>query len=43
MKKVHVIGGGTFSDIRTHLALCAPAFGYTAKKLNEYEIGRAHV
>jgi hypothetical protein len=36
MKKVHVIGGGTFSHIRTHLALSAPAFGHTAKKLTEY-------
>lgn len=29
-KKVHIIGGGTYSYVRTHLALCAPAFGTTA-------------
>lgn len=30
MKKVCIIGGGTISYVRTHLALCAPAFGQTA-------------
>lgn len=33
MKKIHIIGGGTFSHIRNHLALCAPAFGQTARNL----------
>lgn len=33
MKKVHIIGGGTFSYVRNHLALAAPAFGDTAKSL----------
>ena len=33
MKRV-TIGGGTFQPIRNHLALCAPAFGSTAKKLH---------
>jgi hypothetical protein len=32
-KKTHIIGGGTISHVRSHLALCAPAFGETAKKL----------
>ncbi len=32
-KQVHVIGGGTVSHIRGHLALCAPAYGKTARKL----------
>lgn len=32
-RKVIVIGGGTFSHVRTHLALCAPAFGETARIL----------
>jgi hypothetical protein len=32
-KKVHIIGGGTVSHIRTHLALTAPAYGQTAKRL----------
>jgi hypothetical protein len=32
-KTVHVIGGGTVSHVRTHLALCAPAYGQTARRL----------
>jgi hypothetical protein len=31
---IHIIGGGTFSHVRNHLALAAPAFGETAKKLH---------
>lgn len=31
---IHIIGGGTFSHIRNHLALAAPAFGTTAKILH---------
>lgn len=34
-RKVIVIGGGTFSHIRNHLALAAPAFGETARKIYE--------
>lgn len=30
MKRIHIIGGGTFSHVRNHLALSAPAFGETA-------------
>lgn len=30
---IHIIGGGTFSHIRNHLALAAPAFGGTARFL----------
>jgi hypothetical protein len=33
MKKIHIIGGGTFSHVRNHLALAAPAFGETARAL----------
>ena len=33
MKKIHIIGGGTFSPIANHMALCAPAFGGTARTL----------
>ena len=29
-KKIHVLGGGTFSHVRTHLSLAMPAFGDTA-------------
>jgi hypothetical protein len=34
-KLVHVIGGGTVSHVRNHLALCAPAYGTTARRLAE--------
>lgn len=34
-KTIHIIGGGTFSHVRNHLSLCAPAFGSTAKRLYE--------
>lgn len=33
MTKVVVIGGGTFNHVSCHLALAAPAFGTTARKL----------
>ena len=33
MSKIHIIGGGTFSHVRNHLALAAPAFGETARRL----------
>lgn len=32
-KKIHVLGGGTINYVRNHLALCAPAFGETAREL----------
>ena len=32
-KQIHIYGGGTFSYVRTHLALAMPAFGETAKQL----------
>lgn len=32
-KKVIIIGGGTFSHVRNHLALCMPAFGTTARNI----------
>lgn len=34
-RKIHIIGGGTVSHVRSHLALCAPAYGSTARKLTE--------
>src|ERR1035437_10020626 len=34
MKKTIILGGGTFAYIRNHLALCAPAFGNTARKIH---------
>lgn len=33
MKKIVLIGGGTFSHVRNHLSLAAPAFGTTVKTL----------
>jgi len=35
MKKIHIYGGGTFTYVRTHLALAMPAFGGTARRLAE--------
>lgn len=32
---IQIIGGGTISHVRNHLALCVPAYGTTAKKLGE--------
>jgi hypothetical protein len=32
-RSVHIFGGGTISHIASHLALCAPAYGSTARKL----------
>lgn len=34
-KQIHIFGGGTISHVRSHLALCAPAYGYTAKALDQ--------
>ncbi len=34
-KRVHIFGGGTISDITSHFAICAPAFGQTACDLKE--------
>ena len=31
---IHIIGGGTVSHVRNHLALCAPAFGTVARDLD---------
>lgn len=33
-RTIAIIGGGTISHVRTHFALCAPAFGGTAKRLH---------
>lgn len=35
MNKVVIIGGGTFNHVSCHLSLAAPAFGTTARKLND--------
>lgn len=32
-KKIVIIGGGTFSHVRSHLSIAAPAFGETARQL----------
>lgn len=36
IKSLHIFGGGTFSHVRTHLALATPAFGTTAKSLYDF-------
>ena len=40
IKRIHIIGGGTFKYVRNHLSLCAPAFGETAKTLHHALLGR---
>lgn len=35
MSRVHIYGGGTFYHVRSHLSLCTPAFGSTAKRLRQ--------
>jgi hypothetical protein len=45
VKKIHIIGGGTFNYVRNHLALAAPAFGNSARALHEHlapHIGDPH-
>lgn len=33
---IHIFGGGTFSYVRNHLALAAPAFGQTARYITSF-------
>lgn len=35
MKNIEIIGGGTVFHVRNHLALCAPAYGTTARRLDD--------
>ena len=44
MKTIEIIGGGTVSHVRNHLALAAPAYGNTAKSLQllAFEEGADH-
>lgn len=37
---IHIIGGGTFSHVRNHLALAAPAFGSTARRMEQVIISK---
>lgn len=37
--KTLILGGGTYQPVANHLALCAPAFGTTAKRLSEKILG----
>lgn len=41
MGTIHIIGGGTVSHVRNHLALTAPAYGGTARQLGQlaYSMG----
>lgn len=45
---VHIIGGGTISHVRPHLALCAPAYGQVVRDLqhilagNHLVLGQTH-
>lgn len=43
---IHIFGGGTVQHVRNHLALCAPAYGRTARYLFEQlgsEVARLHL
>lgn len=42
-KKCITIGGGTFNHVRNHLALAAPAFSETARKLAEHKTALAEL
>lgn len=35
MKTIHIFGGGTVSHVRPHLAISAPAYGGTAKRIKK--------
>lgn len=35
VKQIHVVGGGTIEPVRNHLALTAPAYGATARRIAE--------
>jgi hypothetical protein len=39
-KRIYIFGGGTTSEIRPHLHLTAPAYGHTARFLNEEVVRR---
>lgn len=43
MSSILIYGGGTIMPVRSHLALCAPAFGTTAKLLGEQLQSRGQV
>lgn len=39
---IDIIGGGTVSHVRNHLALCAPAYGTTARRLESILLKRGY-
>ena len=43
MKKIIVIGGGTFYHVRNHMALAAPAFGTSARKIFSLLLGHLNL
>lgn len=50
IKNIHIFGGGTVSHITNHFAVCAPAYGSTARRLaeiisfdNRYDNMRVHL
>ncbi|KVP96423.1 hypothetical protein WJ97_11070 [Burkholderia ubonensis] len=43
---IHIFGGGTVQHVRNHMALCAPAYGQTARHLFELlgpDVARLHL
>lgn len=41
-KLAYIIGGGTVSHVRNHLALCAPAYGTTARAIENLALYNKH-
>jgi hypothetical protein len=41
-RRIVILGGGTMNHVRSHLALCAPAFGSTARKLHTLFSAQIH-
>lgn len=41
-KSIHIFGGGTIQHVRNHMALCAPAYGSTARRLHDQLFGKLY-
>lgn len=43
LNKIVIVGGGTVSHVRSHFAICAPAYGSTARNIQSILLGRKDV
>lgn len=41
-RSTYIIGGGTFSHVRAHMAIAAPAFGETARQIFQLYVDRSY-